>query len=78
MKYRIIFLIKIIPMLYPKFDFFTVMKEICLVDPIFESDKSFFYDFMEKFISAVNKDIAEDSSKEKIVIKRAIIQYVRQ
>ena len=76
MKYRIIFLIKIIPMLYPKFDFFTVMKEICLVDPIFESDKSFFYDFMEKFISEVNKDIVEDSSKEKIAIKEQLFNML--
>ena len=46
MKYRIIFLIKIIPKLYPKFDFFS----------------------WKKFISEVNKDIIEDSSKEKIAI----------
>ena len=76
MKYRIIFLIKIIPMLYPKFDFFTVMKEICLVDPIFESDKTFFYDFMEKFISEVNKDIVEDSSNEKIAIKEQLFNML--
>ena len=54
--------------LYPKFDFFSLIKEICLVAPIFESEKLFFYDFMKKFISEVNKDIIEDSSKEKIAI----------
>ena len=76
MKYRIIFLIKIIPILFPKFDFFSLLKEICLVNPIFESDKLLFYDFMEKFISDSNKDIIEDSSKEKIAIKEQLFNML--
>ena len=76
MKYRILFLINIIPKLYPQFDFFSLMKEICLVDPIFESDKSFFYDFMEKFISEGNKDIIEDSSEERIAIKQQLFNML--
>ena len=80
MRYRIIFLIKIIPILYPKFDFFSLLKEICLVDPILESDKFFFYEFMEKFISEMNKngnkDSVENSSKEKIIIKEQLFNML--
>ena len=76
MKYRINFLIKIIPILYPMFDFFSLMKEICLVNPIFESDKSFFYDSMEKFISEVNKDIIENASEEKNAIKEQLFNML--
>ena len=79
MKYRMLFLINIIPKLYPKFDFFSLMKEICLVDPIFESDKSFFYDFMEKFISEGskdNKDNIEDSNEERIEIKQQLFNML--
>ena len=76
MKYRMLFLINIIPKLYPNFDFFSLMKEICLVDPIFESDKSFFYDFMEKFISEGNKDNIEDSNEERIEIKQQLFNML--
>ena len=76
MKYRINFLIKIIPMLYPKFDFFSLMKEICLVNPIFESDKTFFYDSMEKYISEINKDIIENASEEKNTIKEQLFNML--
>ena len=51
MKYRVLFLIKVIPILYPKFYFFELLKEICLNNPVYQSDKLFFYDFMKNFIS---------------------------
>ena len=76
MNHRITFLIKVIPILYPKFDFFSFLKEICLEDPIFENDKSFFYDFMEKYINELNKNIIEDSSEEKIAIKEQLFNML--
>ena len=80
MRYRIVFLIKIIPILYPKFDFFSLLKEICLVEPILESDKFYFYDFMEKFISEDNKegnkDTNENSSEDKIAIKEQLFNML--
>ena len=76
MKVRIDFLVEIIPILYPKFDFFSLMKEICLVNPIFESDKSFFYDFMEKYISEDNKDSINATNIDKIVIKEQLFNMI--
>ena len=76
MRYRIVFLIKIIPIIYPKFDFFSLLKEICLVEPILESDKFFFYDFMEKFISEGNKDSSDNSNEEKIAIKEQLFNML--
>ena len=63
---RISFLLKIIPFLYPKFDFFELLKEICLKDPIFQSDNILFYDYMKKYISEKEEDINSKSQKIKI------------
>ena len=50
MKNRIIFLIEVIPFLYPDFDFFGLLKEICINELVLQTDKLFFYDFMKKLI----------------------------
>ena len=65
MKNRIIFLIEVIPFLYPNFDFFGLLKEICLNEPVLQTDKSFFYYFMKKFISENSSDSHSNISKEK-------------
>ena len=76
MSHRITFLIKIIPILYPKFDFFSFLKEICLEEPVLESDKSFFYDFMEKYINESNTNIIDDLNEEKIAIKEQLFNML--
>ena len=78
MKNRIIFLIKIIPILYPKFDFFKLSKEICIDDPVFPSDKNYFYDFMKKYISE-NDSNAENniiSKEQKIAIETQLFNML--
>ena len=65
MKNRIIFLIEVIPFLYPDFDFFGLLKEICINEPVLQTDKLFFYDFMKKFISENNSESHSNISKEK-------------
>ncbi len=76
MNHRITFLIKVIPILYPKFDFFSFLKEICLEEPVLESDKSFFYDFMEKYINESNTNIIDDLNEEKIAIKEQLFNML--
>ena len=76
MKYRIMFLIKVIPVLYPKFDFFSLLKKICLEEPIQDSDKLLFYETMEKFISDGNKDSNDDSNGDKISIKEQLFNML--
>ena len=61
MKNRVLFLIQIIPILYPNFDFFELLKEICLHEPVFQSDKLFLYDFMKKYISESNTNSNSNS-----------------
>ena len=65
MKNRIIFLIEVIPFLYPNFDFFGLLKEICLNEPVFQEDKLFFYELMKKFISENNSNSHSNISIEK-------------
>ena len=62
MKYRVLFLIKSIQTLYPKFDFFELLKNICINNPVFQSDKLFFYDFIKKYIL---ENDSTNSTKEK-------------
>ena len=79
MKNRILFLIKIIPILYPKFDFFKLLKEICLQDPVFQSDKLLFYDFMKKFISEINsKPDFQSSNQQKIEIETQLFNMLTE
>ena len=76
MKYRILFLIKIIPILYPKFDFFGLLKEICLEEPALYTDNLLFYEYMEKCISEENKDSKDNSSEDKIGIKTQLFNML--
>ena len=80
MKNRVLFLIKIIPILYPKFDFFELLKDICLHEPVFQSDKLFFYDFMKKFITETSsKNILSINSKEqKILIETQLFNMLTE
>ena len=76
MKNRISFLVKIIPVLYPKFDFLELLKEICINNPIFKSDKIFFYDFMKKYISEKSEDT--NSKEQKIKIETQLFNMLSQ
>ena len=79
MKNRVLFLIKIIPILYPKFDFFELLKDICLHEPAFQSDKLLFYDFMKKFITESSKNISSINSKEqKILIETQLFNMLTE
>ena len=80
MKNRIKFLIKDLTFLYPKFDFFELLKEVCLHEPVFESDKLFLYDFMKKYISEEDKpDSKEKISKEqKIKIETQLFNMLTE
>ena len=75
MKNRIIFLIEVIPFLYPDFDFFGLLKEICLNEPVLQTDKLFFYDFMKKFISE-NEYHSNISKEKKISIETQIFNML--
>ena len=77
MKNRVLFLIKIISVLYPKLDFFELLKEICINDPVFETDKLIFYDFMKKYISENNSIGESNESKEhKIAIQTQLFNML--
>ena len=66
MKNRVLFLRKEITFFYPKFDPFELLKEICLQEPVFQSDKLYFYEFMKKYISESNNTTSTDSKEHKI------------
>ena len=76
MKFRVSFLIKSIHILYPKFEFFDLLKEICLNEPIFQSDKLFFYEFMKKFIS--ERGNSESSKEQKIAIETQLFNMLTE
>ena len=80
MKNRSIFLIKIIPILYPKFDFFNLLKEICINEPVFPSDKNYFYDFMKKYISENDSSIENNitSKEQKIAIETKLFNMLTE
>ena len=76
MKNRVMFLIKIIPMLYPKLDFFELLKEICIHEPVYESDKYVFYDFMKKYISDNNSNSEPNTKEQKIAIQTQLFNML--
>ena len=78
MKSRIKFLIKFLPYLYPSFDFFELLKEICLNEPVFESDKLFLYDYMKKYISEVNNSNEKISKEKKIKIETQLFNMLTE
>ena len=76
MKFRVLFLIKSIPILYPKFNFFEFLKEICLNGPVFQSDKLFFYEFMKKFI--LESNISGNTKEQKITIETQLFNMLTE
>ena len=79
MNSRISFLIKSIPILYPKFDFFELLKEICLHDPVLPTDKSIFYKFMQKYLSEINSNNdANDFKEQKISIETQLFNMLTE
>ena len=79
MNNRITFLIKTIPFLYPKFDFFELLKEICIKDPVLPSDKSIFYKYMKQFVSDnTSNDENADSKEKKISIEAQLFNMLTE
>ena len=76
MKNRINFLIKTIQVLYPNFEILEPLKEICFHEPVFQSDKLFFYDCMKKFISEKNFD--KYSKEKKIAIETQLFNMLKE
>ena len=76
MKNRISFLIKTISFLYPKFDFFGLLKEICINEPVLPTDKSIFYKCMKQFLSKDNE--SKESKEQKISIETQIFNMLTE